>query len=74
MQLRNDDQKSKKEGFHFKLSIKMLFDPHSLIVGERGGLVVNASTPDPEVGGSSPTRVKPCSVLEQGPFTPQKYW
>ena len=32
--------------------------------------MVNAS--DPEVGGSSPTRVKPCCVLEQGTFTPQK--
>ena len=31
-------------------------------------------TPDPEVGGSSPTGVKPCCVLEQGAFTPQKYW
>ena len=29
-------------------------------------------TPDPEVGGSSPTRVKPCCVLGQGTFTPQK--
>ena len=29
-------------------------------------------TPDPEVGSSSPTRVKPCCVLEQGTFTPQK--
>ena len=29
-------------------------------------------TLDPEVGGSSPTRVKPCCVLEQGTFTPQK--
>ena len=29
-------------------------------------------TPDPEVGGSSPTRVKPGCVLEQGTFTPQK--
>ena len=29
-------------------------------------------TPDPEVGGSSPTRVKPCCVLEQGTYTPQK--
>ena len=28
-------------------------------------------TPDPEVGGSSPTRVKPCCVLEQGTFTPK---
>ena len=29
-------------------------------------------TPDPEVGGSSPTRVKPCCVREHGTFTPQK--
>ena len=29
-------------------------------------------TPDPEVVGSSPTRVKPSCVLEQGTFTPQK--
>ena len=29
-------------------------------------------TPDLEVGGSSPTRVKPCCVLEQGTYTPQK--
>ena len=31
-------------------------------------------TPDPEVGGSSPTRVKTCCVLEKGSFTPHKYW
>ena len=31
-------------------------------------------TSDPEVRGSSPTRVKPCCVLEQGTVTPQKYW
>ena len=30
-------------------------------------------TPDPEVGGSSPTCFKPCCVIEQGKFTPQKY-
>ena len=29
-------------------------------------------TPDPEVGDSSPTRVKPCCVLEKGTFTPPK--
>ena len=29
-------------------------------------------TSDPEVGGSSPTRVKPCCVLEQGTFTSKK--
>ena len=47
----------------------------SLDGGERGGLVVNASDSgsDPEVGGSSPAQVKPCCVLEQGTFTPQKY-
>ena len=28
-------------------------------------------TPDPEVGGSSPTRVKPCCVLEQDTITPK---
>ena len=28
-------------------------------------------TPDREIGGSSPTRVTPCCVLEQGIFTPQ---
>ena len=26
-------------------------------------------TPDPEVGGSSPTLVKPCCVIDQGTFT-----
>ena len=30
-------------------------------------------TTDPEVGGSSPTRDKPCCVLEQGTFNPPKY-
>ena len=29
-------------------------------------------TQDPEVRGSSPTQVKPCCVLKQGTFTPQK--
>ena len=29
-------------------------------------------TPDPEAGGSSPTRVKPCCVLEESTFTPEK--
>ena len=34
-------------------------------------------TPDPEVGGSSPTRVKPCCVLEHFPkvlVIPRKQW
>ena len=42
--------------------------------GERGGLVVNASDSGSRGRGSSPTRFKPCCVLEQGAFTPQKYW
>ena len=42
--------------------------------GERDGLVVNASDAGSRVRGSSPTRVKPCCLLEQGTFTPQKYW
>ena len=55
---------------YFKSSENTDEDP--MVKGERGGLVVNASTSDTEVGGSSPTRVKPCCVLEQGTFTPQK--
>ena len=38
----------------------------------RGARWLMPQTPDPEVGGSSPTRVKPCCVIEQGAFTPQK--
>ena len=38
--------------------------------GERGGLVVNASDSGSTGRDSSPTRVKPCCVLEQGAFTP----
>ena len=40
--------------------------------GERGGLVVNASDSVSRGRDSSPTRVKPCCVLEQGTSTPQK--
>ena len=39
---------------------------------ERGGLVVNALDSGSRGRGLSPTRVKPCCVLEQGTFTPQK--
>ena len=35
-------------------------------------LLLMPRTPDPEVGDSSPTRIKLCCVLEQGTFTPQK--
>ena len=41
-------------------------------LGERGGLVVNASDSGSRGRDSSPSRVKPCCVLEQGTFTPQK--
>ena len=41
-------------------------------IGEPGGLVVNASDSGSRGRGSSPTRVKPCCVHEQGFFTPQK--
>ena len=34
--------------------------------------MVNASDSGPRCRGSSPTRVKPCYVLEQGAFTPLK--
>ena len=40
------------------------------VFSRRGGSAVawwlTTQTPDPEVGGSRPTRVKPCCVLEQG--------
>ena len=39
--------------------------------GGGGGLVVNASDSGSRGRGSSPTRVKPCCVLEQGTFTPK---
>ena len=47
---------------------------HSILVGSAVAWWLMPRAPDPEVGGSSPTRVKPCCVLEQGTFTPQKYW
>ena len=43
--------------------------------GQQGSAVawwLMPRTPNPEVGGSSPTRVKPCCVIELGTFTPQK--
>ena len=42
----------------------------TLSLGERGGLVVNASDSGSRSRGFE--RVKPCCVLEQGTFTPQK--
>ena len=42
--------------------------------GSAGAWWIMPRTPDPEVGGSSPIRVRPFCVLEQGTFTPQQYW
>ena len=50
------------------------FHTFLLTPGERVGLVVNASDSGSRGRGLSPTRVKPCCVLEQGTFVPQKYW
>ena len=44
----------------------------SIILGERGGLVDNASDSGSRGRDSNPTRVKPSCVLEQGTFTPPK--
>ena len=52
--------------FHYIDSTISLFPKY------RGSLVawwLMPRTPDPEVGGLSPTQVKPCCVLEQGIFT-----
>ena len=46
--------------------------PSILLRGSAVAWWLMPRTPDPEVGGSSPTRVKPCCVLEQGTYTPQK--
>ena len=46
-----------------------------MIIEGRGSAValwLMPRTQDPEFGGLSPARVKPCCVLEQGTFTPQK--
>ena len=55
------------------------FEPHSgvyichlFLKGSAVAWWLMPRTLDPEVGGSGPTRVKPCCVLEQGTFTPQK--
>ena len=46
--------------------------PHIASLGSAVAWWLMPRTPYPEVGGSSLTRVKPCCVLEQGTFTPQK--
>ena len=46
--------------------------PPLLYLGSAVAWWLMPRTPDPEVVGSSPTRVKPCCVLEQGTFTPPK--
>ena len=52
--------------------IHVSFGVNTIYSGSAVDWCLMARTPDPEVGGSSPTRVKPCSVLEQGTFTPPK--
>ena len=42
--------------------------------GSAVALWLMTRAPDREVGGLSPTRAKPCCVLEQDTFTPRKYW
>ena len=41
-----------------------------LVMGSAVAWWLMPRTPDPEVGGSSPTRVKTCCVLEQDTLTP----
>ena len=41
------------------------------LLGEHGGLVVNASDSGSRGRGSRPTRVKQCCVLEQGTYSPK---
>ena len=43
-----------------------------VIIGERGGSVVECRTPEREVRGSRPTAAVLCPWAR--PFTPQKYW
>ena len=58
----------------FNLKISVVVGCFSTVRGSAVDWWLMPRTPDPEVGGSSPTRVKPCCVLEQGKFTPLKYW
>ena len=43
-----------------------------LVIGERGGSVVECRTPEREVGGSKPTTAVLCPWARH--FTPRKYW
>ena len=59
-------------GSHHRRLRSYHFNFFSFFAGSAVAWWLMPRTPDPEVGGSSPTRVKPCCVLEQGIFTPQK--
>ena len=52
---------TKKQPFR----IEVIFSPSLVIRGSAVVWWLMPRTPDPEVGGSSPTRVKPYCVLEQ---------
>ena len=45
---------------------------NSILIGERGGSVVECRTPEREVGGSKPTAAVLCPWARH--FTPRKYW
>ena len=58
-----------------RLRSTFVFATYSLHLAAMGSVLawwLMPQTPDPEVGGTSPTRVKPCCVPEQGTFTPKK--
>ena len=60
-------------GFEGGTLVPIVIVPCHCLLFKRGSAVawwLMPRTPDPEVGGSSPTRVKLCCVLEQGTFTP----
>ena len=59
---------------HGKMCTEFMATVKPVFLGSAVAWWLMPRTPDPEVRGLSPTRVKPCCVLEQGTFTPQKYW
>ena len=55
--------------------LPMKYEPrYHNICWRRGGLVVNTSDKDPEVGGVRAPLGSPCCVLVQDIFTHQNYW
>ena len=60
--------------FLFLFALMLYVHGKQLMSGRAGSAVawwLMPRTPDPEVGGSSPTRVKPCCVLGQGHLLPK---